>query len=145
MAGAIWSCPVETILGFPAVSFARFCDNHGLLQIFDRPQWYTVAGGSRKYVDAVLERLGTLGGQVHLNSRVTRVSRTGNQVWVTAQTKGSGVEAVPFDAVLMASHAGQSLAALELPTPAESRILGALRTQSNQANHRLPIERKAEA
>jgi len=133
MAGAIWSCPVETILGFPAVSFARFCDNHGLLQIFDRPQWYTVAGGSRQYVDAVLKRLGTLGGQVHLNSRVTRVSRTGNQVWVTAQTKGSEAEAVPFDAVLMASHAGQSLAALERPTPAESRILGALRTQSNQA------------
>ena len=133
MAGAIWSCPVETILGFPAVSFARFCDNHGLLQIFDRPQWYTVAGGSRRYVDAIVKRLHTQGGQVHLNSRVTRVSRTGNQVWVTAHTKGSGAEAAPFDAVLMASHAGQSLATLELPTPAESRILGALRTQSNQA------------
>jgi len=133
MAGAIWSCPVETILGFPAVSFARFCDNHGLLQIFDRPQWYTVAGGSRQYVDAVLKRLREQGGQVHLNSRVTRVTRTGNQVWVRARTKGSGAEAAPFDAVLMASHAGQSLATLELPTPAESRILGALRTQSNQA------------
>ena len=133
MAGAIWSCPVETILGFPAVSFARFCDNHGLLQIFDRPQWYTVAGGSRQYVDAVLKRLRAQGGQVHLNSRVTRVSRAENQVWITAQTKASGAEAAPFDAVLMASHAGQSLATLEHPTPAESRILGALRTQSNQA------------
>jgi predicted NAD/FAD-binding protein len=133
MAGAIWSCPVETILGFPAVSFARFCDNHGLLQIFNRPQWYTVAGGSRQYVDAVLKRLRTLGGQVQLNSRVTQVSRAGDQVWVTAQNKGLGANAAPFDAVLMASHAGQSLSTLELPTPAESRILGALRTQSNRA------------
>ena len=133
MAGAIWSCPVETILGFPAVSFARFCDNHGLLQIFDRPQWYTVAGGSRQYVDAVLKRLRAQGGQVHLTSRVTRVSRAENKVWITAQTKASGAEAEAFDAVLMASHAGQSLATLEHPTPAESRILGALRTQSNRA------------
>jgi len=133
MAGAIWSCPVETILGFPAVSFARFCDNHGLLQIFDRPQWYTVAGGSRQYVDAVLKRLRAQGGQVHLSSRVTRVGRAENKVWITAQTKASGAEAEAFDAVLMASHAGQSLATLEHPTPAESRILGALRTQSNRA------------
>jgi predicted NAD/FAD-binding protein len=133
MAGAIWSCPVETILGFPAVSFARFCDNHGLLQIFDRPQWYTVAGGSRQYVDAILRRVRAQSGQVHLNSRVTRVSRAGNQIWVTAQTKESEAEATPFDAVLMASHAGQSLATLEHPTPAETRILGALRTQPNQA------------
>ena len=133
MAGAIWSCPVETILGFPAVSFARFCDNHGLLQIFDRPQWYTVAGGSRQYVDAILKRLRALGSQVHLNSLVTRVNRSGNQVWVTAQTPDSGAETAPFDAVLMAAHAGQSLATLEHPSPAEARILGALRTQSNQA------------
>ena len=133
MAGAIWSCPVETILGFPAVSFARFCDNHGLLQIFDRPQWYTVAGGSRQYVDAILKRLRAQSGQVHLNSRVTRVTRSGNQVWVTAQTPDSGTKTARFDAVLMASHAGQSLAALEHPTPSETRILGALRTQSNQA------------
>ena len=133
MAGAIWSCPVETILGFPAVSFARFCDNHGLLQIFDRPQWYTVAGGSRQYVDAVLQRLRSLGGQVHLNNPVTSISRSGTQVRVTAQSPQLGVWTAPFDAVLMASHAGQSLATLEQPTPAEARILGALRTQPNQA------------
>ncbi len=133
MAGAIWSCPVETILGFPAVSFARFCDNHGLLQIFDRPQWYTVAGGSRQYVDAILKRLRAQSGQVHLNSRVTRVSRSGNQLWVTAQSPDSAAETARFDAVLMASHAGQSLSTLEHPTPAETRILGALQTQFNQA------------
>ena len=133
MAGAIWSCPVETILGFPAVSFARFCDNHGLLQIFDRPQWYTVAGGSRHYVEAILRRVRAQGGQVQLNSRVIQVSRSGDQVWITSQTRDSGAETAPFDAVLMASHAGQSLATLEHPTSAETRILGALRTQPNQA------------
>ena len=133
MAGAIWSCPIETMLGFPAVSFARFCDNHGLLQVFDRPQWYTVAGGSRQYVDAVLKRLHERGGTLRLNRPVTRVHRAGGQVWVTAEASDGGHPPEPFDAVLMASHAGQSLAVLENPSSAETRILSALRTQSNQA------------
>jgi predicted NAD/FAD-binding protein len=50
MAAAIWSCPMKTMLGFPVGSFVRFFHNHGLLQVADRPQWYTVAGGSREYV-----------------------------------------------------------------------------------------------
>ncbi|HEU4372256.1 MAG TPA: FAD-dependent oxidoreductase, partial [Telluria sp.] len=54
MAACIWSCPSDQMLAFPLSTFIRFCHNHGLLQVSDRPQWRTVKGGSRKYVDKML-------------------------------------------------------------------------------------------
>ena len=57
MAAAIWSSPQREILDFPLPTFVRFCHNHGLLQIFDRPQWRTVAGGARTYVQKIVAQL----------------------------------------------------------------------------------------
>jgi predicted NAD/FAD-binding protein len=54
MAAAIWSCPTQAMLGYPLTTFVRFARNHGLLQIFDRPQWQTVRGGGRKYVERIV-------------------------------------------------------------------------------------------
>ena len=51
MASAIWCSSPKDILGFPAASFIRFHDNHGLLQWGGRPVWRTVSGGSRSYVE----------------------------------------------------------------------------------------------
>jgi predicted NAD/FAD-binding protein len=48
MAAAIWSCPTRTMLEYPFATFARFCHNHGLLQVENRPQWMTVRGGGRE-------------------------------------------------------------------------------------------------
>ena len=53
MAAAIWSSPERDVLDFPLPTFIRFCHHHGLLQIFDRPQWRTVAGGARTYVERI--------------------------------------------------------------------------------------------
>ena len=50
MVACIWSCPTEQMLRFPIATMIRFCHNHGLLQVADRPQWFTVTGGSRQYV-----------------------------------------------------------------------------------------------
>ena len=50
MSGAIWSCPTRQMLEYPAETFFRFCNNHGLLQLTDRPLWKTVSGGGREYV-----------------------------------------------------------------------------------------------
>ncbi|HEV2110427.1 MAG TPA: NAD(P)-binding protein, partial [Gammaproteobacteria bacterium] len=44
MAAAIWSCPVGAMLKFPAASFLKFFENHGLLDLMDRPRWRTVSG-----------------------------------------------------------------------------------------------------
>ncbi|MFZ9116567.1 MAG: NAD(P)/FAD-dependent oxidoreductase, partial [Burkholderiaceae bacterium] len=57
MAGAIWSCPTETMRGYPLTSFVRFCSNHGLLQVQNRPTWYTLSHGSASYIDAMLNRM----------------------------------------------------------------------------------------
>jgi len=53
MAAAIWSCPPRIMLKFPALSFLQFFENHGLLNVQDRPQWETIQGGSNRYVDAL--------------------------------------------------------------------------------------------
>ena len=57
MAAAIWSCPMATMLAYPLATFARFCHNHGLLQVEYRPQWSTVRGGARQYVDKIASRI----------------------------------------------------------------------------------------
>ncbi|HEY5798790.1 MAG TPA: FAD-dependent oxidoreductase, partial [Burkholderiaceae bacterium] len=58
MAACIWSCPTAQMLAFPLASFVRFCQNHGLLQLTDRPQWHTVRGGARQYVRKMLASIG---------------------------------------------------------------------------------------
>jgi len=57
MMGCIWSCPTDQMLAFPVATMVRFCHNHGLIQITNRPQWYTVAGGARQYVDKITARI----------------------------------------------------------------------------------------
>ena len=64
MVACIWSCPTAQMLAFPVRTLIRFCHNHGLLQVENRPQWFTVRGGSRHHVEALLPaiqhlRLGT--------------------------------------------------------------------------------------
>ena len=72
MAAAIWSGPVSAMLEFPAQSFIRFCDNHGLLQVGNRPAWRTVRGGSREYV----RRLAAgISGPIHLHRPVRSLRR----------------------------------------------------------------------
>lgn len=76
MGGAIWSTPVDKMLEFPASTFLRFFDNHGLLTVNDQPQWYTVEGGSREYVK-------------HLSASFTNKVRLGcGAVSVTRQKEG---------------------------------------------------------
>ena len=126
MAAAIWSCPVGAMLKFPAASFLKFFENHGLLDLMDRPRWRTVSGGSREYVKKLLEGLG---GRVHLNTAVTRVRRAPEGVYVRDI---SGAE-VLYDRVVMASHGDETLALLSDATAEERGILGAFRYQENRA------------
>ncbi len=126
MAAAIWSCPVGAMLKFPAASFLKFFENHGLLDLMDRPRWRTVSGGSREYVKKLLEGLG---GRVHLNTAVTRVRRAPEGVYVR---DSSGAD-VLYDRVVMASHGDETLALLSDATAEERGILGAFRYQENRA------------
>ena len=125
MAAAIWSCPMATMLGYPVATFMRFCHNHGLLQINDRPQWYTVPGGSRRYVHRIADRL----PHVRLADPVVSVTRApGGKVQVVSR-HGRAL----YDEVVLASHSDQALRLLEDADAEERSVLEAVRYQPNQA------------
>ncbi len=126
MAGAIWSAPCSAILGYPAGSFIRFFDNHGLLRLAGRPQWRTVTNGSRSYVDALAE---PLTGRIRCNSRIESIRRIGGDVVVSDARHGSE----RFDAIVIASHADQALSLLADPSAEERSLLGAFRYSRNSA------------
>ncbi len=124
MAAAIWSSDPAEILDFPAAYFGHFFDNHGLLSISNRPQWKTLPGGSRTYVDALTR---PFADRIRLNSPVQRITRSADEVTLTS---AAGEER--FDAVIIACHSDQALAMLGDPTAEERDILGAIPFQENE-------------
>jgi predicted NAD/FAD-binding protein len=129
MIGCIWSCPTDQMLRFPIATMIRFCHNHGLIQVSDRPQWYTVRGGARHYVQKMLATI----ADARLNTPVRAVRRLPpgqGQAGVMVHTDG-GEER--FDEVVLACHSDQSLALLADATTAERELLGAIRYHPNRA------------
>jgi predicted NAD/FAD-binding protein len=124
MLGCIWSCPTDQMLQFPVATMIRFCHNHGLIQVNNRPQWYTVAGGARHYVEKILAHI----SDQRLNTPVIRIERDAHSV--TLQTHAGSER---FDRVILACHADQALAMLAEPTPQEAATLGAIRYHPNRA------------
>ena len=125
MAAAIWSCPTGQMLDMPLATFVRFCHNHGLLQVFDRPLWRTVQGGSRVYVNKLAAQL----DDVRLNCPVHALTRTNGALQLT---HAAGSES--FDEVVMACHSDQALAILgDAASDTQREVLGAVRYQSNRA------------
>lgn len=127
MGAAIWSCTARQMLDFPAKSFVRFCHNHGLLKLLDRPQWRTVSRGSREYVARIV---GGLKNPVRLGTAVTGIVRGPSGVLV--RDARGGVER--YDEVVLAGHADQSLAVLgDRATARERTVLGAFGYSANRA------------
>ena len=128
MAAAIWSCPMKQMLEFPLGSFVRFFHNHGLLQVDDRPQWFTVTGGARRYVDRILEAL----PDVRLATPVRGVSRHGpGAARRVEDVTDAGIER--FAQVVLPCHSSQTLALLADADDDERRILSAIPYQPNRA------------
>jgi predicted NAD/FAD-binding protein len=139
MLGCIWSCPTDQMLQFPVATMIRFCHNHGLIQVSNRPQWWTVTGGARHYVEKIVAHV----DDKRLNTPVHRVVRDEQGALVST---ASGTER--FDKVVLACHSDQSLRLLADPSAAEQATLGAIRYQSNTAvlhtdTSVLPQQRKA--
>ena len=129
MIGCIWSCPTDQMLRFPVATMIRFCHNHGLIQVADRPQWHTVRGGSRQYVRRLLARLGDCRAGEPVRA-VRRLPPGEGQAGVMVLTD-HGAER--FDAVVLACHSDQALALLDDATPDERAVLGAIRYHRNRA------------
>jgi predicted NAD/FAD-binding protein len=142
MAACIWSCPSDQMLAFPLSTFVRFCHNHGLLQVSGRPQWRTVRGGSRNYVDKMLAAIPSC----RLNSPVRSVLRGSGGARAVRIETDAGIE--QFDHVVIACHSDQALALLGDARADERDLLSAIRYQQNRAVLHtdascLPARRKA--
>ncbi len=124
MLGCIWSCPTDQMLQFPMATLIRFCHNHGLIQVSQRPQWHTVVGGAKHYVEKIIARI----ADKRLNSPVLCVERGPAGVRVITQ---DGAER--FDRLVLATHSDQALALLGDATWEERAVLGAIRYQPNRA------------
>ena len=126
MGAAIWSATSHAMMDFPVRSFMRFMENHKLLNFIDRPQWRTVAGGSREYVKRIAAALGE---RIHLNTDIIGLRRVNGGVMLNIKGQGE----VWFDKVIMAAHADQSLALIDDASPLERELLGAFGFQNNHA------------
>jgi len=124
MLGCIWSCPTDQMLRFPVATMIRFCHNHGLIQVTNRPRWFTVQGGARHYVDKIVAKL----VDKRLNTPVRLIERDPEGVRIV--TDG---QVERFDEVVICSHSDQALAMLRDATTAEREVLGAIRYQANLA------------
>ena len=125
MGACIWSTPLTQMLDFPASSFLRFFENHGLLSINDQPQWYTVQGGSKEYIARLTapykDRIITgCGGK--------KVERIPDGIIVHDTQGGKTL----FDEVVFACHADEALSIIQNPTEDEERILGKFSYQTNR-------------
>ncbi|MEQ8334404.1 FAD-dependent oxidoreductase [Nisaea sp.] len=129
MAAAIWSCPVETMLAFPARSFVRFFVNHGLLQHVNRPQWFTVDGGARCYVERLAAAIEQRGGKIRTGHPVRRIRRLESGVMV-GEPDGSETY---YDQIVIGAHGDEALAMLSDADDAERALLGCFSYQDNVA------------
>lgn len=119
MCAAIWSASIEQTKQFPLAFFLKFFNNHGLLNIKDRPQWYTLIGGSRSYIQPLVANFKD---NIRLNTAVTKVKRVNGQLEVT---DNQGQQTL-FDEVIFACHSDQALAMLDSPSPQQRSILSAI-------------------
>ena len=128
MLGCIWSCPTQQMLDFPVATMIRFCHNHGLMQVSDRPAWWTVPGGARQYVEKIVAQI----PDRRLNTAVLSVRR--DDQGVALQFRDStGTHTERFDKVVFATHSDETLALLTDASAAEREVLSAVAYQPNVA------------
>ena len=125
---AIWSTVPNQMMDMPAIFFIRFFENHGMLQIVDRPNWWVITGGSKRYVEKMVDGFEN---KIRLSSPVKNVKREDGSI--TVQFGANTLESENFDSVIFATHSNQSLAMLDAPTKAEIEILSAIKYQKNDA------------
>ncbi|MCF4009766.1 NAD(P)/FAD-dependent oxidoreductase [Rheinheimera sp. UJ63] len=126
MGAAIWSAGLTDMPKFPVRFFLRFFNNHGLLNINDRPQWSVIKGGSKRYVEALLQKVDA--AKLRLKQNISGVSR--DAMGATIHFADGTTE--QFDKVIFACHSDQALALLKDATAQEREILGGIAYQQNE-------------
>ena len=124
MGSAIWSSDVKTMMTFPAKFFVRFFDNHGMLNINDRPQWLTITGGSINYVKKLISPFEK---KIKLNSQIKSVERKNDHVAIQFHDRNE-----KFDWVFFACHSDEALKLIKNPTQDEKNVLKAIPYTDNE-------------
>ena len=124
MGGCIWSSPTNEMLNFPAYTFLIFCLNHGLLQIFKRPQWKTVLNGCRTYIEKALSQI----DNKFLNEPVLEVVSEDNKLKLITEKR---IEY--FDYCLICSHPPQTLEIFKNADFLTKNLLSKFKYQKNKA------------
>jgi len=127
MVSAIWSTPTDLAYKMPVSLFINFFQNHGLFKIKNRPQWYTVEGRSKTYVNKILE---TINGEYFKNYKIRNVLRNENRIKLYY---GSSNEYFEYDKVVFAVHADEILKLIKDPTENEKKILQNFQYKKNIA------------
>lgn len=129
LVACVWSCDPAIALEYPARYLFSFLSHHGMLTIYNSPQWRTVTGGSHQYVEKVAAALLDSGGTILLDTKVTSVLETTTGVEIT---DGNG-EVHRFDSVVVATHPDQALGMLAEPTAPQTELLSAMPYSANVA------------
>ena len=125
MSSAIWSSSYKDIKKFSLLFFLNFLNNHGMININDRPQWLTIKNGSETYVQKIVSQLK---GKIKLNSAISNVFRNNGKCIIEMNKKK-----LKFDFVFFACHADQALKLIKNPNLLEKNILGSFKYSSNKA------------
>ncbi|WP_367110979.1 NAD(P)/FAD-dependent oxidoreductase [uncultured Psychrobacter sp.] len=134
MVSAIWSTGLDDVQDFPLVFFAQFFDNHGLLDVVNRPQWFTIKGGSKQYVNKLVTRFVKAGGTVQVSRPVQSVTRDDNQVTlIVANKTNDNLQELIFDEVIFACHADTALSLLQDASSDETQVLSHFQFAKNTA------------
>ncbi len=126
MTAAIWSGSRAQVLKTPFYFIARFYENHGMLNVEDRPQWRVIQGGSRQYVVRLVE---CFKDRIRLRCPVKRIFRDKEGIQISSLDG----KTFHYDSVILATHSDQALQILEEPSPREREILSAIGYQKNEA------------
>ena len=124
MGSAIWSSNINSMLKFPAVFFVKFFNNHGMLNINDRPQWLTVTNGSKEYVEKLTA---SIKKNIRLNCPVKAVKRNKDSVEVKSS---DGTEI--FDYIFFACHSDEALKLIIDPSTQEKEVLSSIPYSKNE-------------
>ena len=124
MGGCIWSCPKNELLKFPAFTFLKFCLNHGLLQIYNRPKWKTVLNGCNTYVEKVLKGI----DKKFLNEPVREVKSQDGKLYVTTDKRIEN-----YDYCIICTHPPETLKMLKNCDPKTKDLLSKFKFQENKA------------
>lgn len=123
MVAAVWSTDPCDVWNLPAKFILQFFENHGFLEVNQRPQWYVIKGGSHSYIKKITAHFKD---KIRLKTPVLKIKRFENSVLISTS---KGEES--FDAVILATHSDISLKLLETPTKEETEILSAITYTSN--------------